>query len=120
MKTKGLSLVALFVLGTFTIFAANKTEKFEVSGKCGMCDTRIEKAAKSVEGVSAADWDLKTQMLEVSFDDTKTDVDKIQIAIAKVGHDTGKHKANDEVYDKLPACCKYERTPAKAKDKGKN
>lgn len=116
MKTKVLSLVALFVLGTFTLFAANKTEKFKVGGSCGMCDTRIEKAAKSVEGVTAADWDLKTQILEVSFDDTKTDVDKIQIALAKVGHDTDKHKAKDEVYNKLPGCCKYERTPAKTDD----
>ncbi len=113
MKTKVLSLVALFVLGTFTLFAANKTEKFKVGGSCGMCDTRIEKAAKSVEGVTAADWCLKTQILEVSFDDTKTDLDKIQIAIAKVGHDTEKHKAKDEVYNKLPGCCKYERISAK-------
>lgn len=36
-------------------------------------------------------------------------MDDIQKAIAKVGHDAGKHKASDEVYDRLPGCCKYER-----------
>lgn len=54
MRTKVLSLVALFVMGAFTVFAGNKTEKFKVYGNCGMCESRIEKAAKGVEGVSKA------------------------------------------------------------------
>ena len=49
MKTRVVSLVVLFVLGTFTVFAAEKTEKFKVKGNCGMCEKRIEKAAKAVE-----------------------------------------------------------------------
>jgi mercuric ion binding protein len=109
MRTKVLSLVALFLLGAVSVFAGNKTEKIEVKGNCGMCETRIEKAAKSVEGVSKADWNKETKKLEVVFDDTKTDLDKVEIAIAKVGHDTPKHKATTEVYDKLPGCCKYDR-----------
>ena len=110
MKTKILSLVALFTLGAFTVFAGNKTEKIKVKGECGMCETRIEKAVKAVEGVSKADWDKETKILEVSFDDAKTTADKIEIAVAKVGHDTPHHKADDEVYEKLPSCCHYDRT----------
>ena len=53
-----------------------------------MCEARIEKAAKSVEGVSKADWNKDTKMMEVTFDDAKTNVDKVETAIAKVGHDT--------------------------------
>ena len=109
MKTKVLSLVALFMLGAVSLFAGNKTEKIEVKGNCGMCESRIEKAAKSVDGVSKADWDKETKKLEVTFDDTKTDLDKVEVAIAKVGHDTPKHKATTEVYDKLPGCCHYDR-----------
>jgi len=44
MKTKILSLAALFIMGTFTVFAANKTEKIKVHGNCGMCEKRIKKA----------------------------------------------------------------------------
>ncbi|MBT3385183.1 MAG: ATPase [Prolixibacteraceae bacterium] len=109
MKTKVLSLVALFVMGIFTVFAGNKTEKINVKGNCGMCETRIEKAALSVDGVSKAAWDKKTKKLEVVFDDAKTNVDKVEVALAKVGHDTKNHKASAEVYDKLPGCCKYDR-----------
>ena len=109
MKTKVMSLVALFVMGAFTVFAGNKTEKFEVKGNCGMCETRIEKAALSVDGVSKAAWDKETKKLEVVFDNAKTNVDKVEVAVANVGHDTKNHKAKDEVYNKLPGCCKYDR-----------
>jgi periplasmic mercuric ion binding protein len=109
MKTKVLSLVALFMMGAFTVFAGNKTEKIKVSGNCGMCETRIEKAVNGVEGVSKADWNKDTKMLEVTFDDAKTSTDKIEKAIAKVGHDTPHYKAADDVYKNLPGCCHYDR-----------
>jgi copper chaperone CopZ len=110
MKTKVLGLVVMFVLGTLTVFAAEKTEKFAVKGNCGMCEKRIEKAALSVDGVSKADWNKETKKIDVTFDDTKTDVQKVQMAIAKAGHDTDLHKATDEVYNELPGCCKYDRS----------
>ena len=113
MKTKVMSLVVMFVFGTFMVFAADKTEKFEVKGNCGMCEKRIEKAALSVDGVSKADWSKETKKLEVVFDDAKSDVHKVHMAVAKVGHDTEMHKAKDEVYNKLPGCCKYDRAEAK-------
>ena len=110
MKTKiSLSLLMLLALG-FSAFAQNvKTEKFEVKGNCGMCKARIEKAASSVDGVKSADWDVETKMTEVTFNPDKTDIHKIHMAIAKAGHDTGMHKASNEVYEKLPGCCKYDR-----------
>ncbi len=113
MKTKVLSLVVMFVFGTFTVFAEGKTEKIEVKGNCGMCEKRIEKAALAVSGVSKADWSKETKKLDVTFDDAKTSADKIEVAIAKVGHDTPHHKATTAVYDKLPGCCKYDREEAK-------
>lgn len=118
MKAKVLSLVSMFLLGTSLVFAQAKTEKFEVTGNCGMCETRIEKAAKSLDGVTTANWVQETKMLTVAFDSTKTTVHKIQMAIAKVGHDTPMHKAKDEVYNALPGCCKYDRTEVKKEDAG--
>jgi len=110
MKTRILSIVLVLGLSTLSLLGqAVKTEKFEVGGKCGMCKTRIEKAASSVDGVSSAAWDKETKMLEVSFNPEKSDVHKVHLAVAKVGHDTKMHKAADEVYDELPGCCKYDR-----------
>lgn len=110
MKTKAIYLTMVIALmGITTLFGQTKTEKFHAYGSCGMCETRIEKAAKSVDGVTSAEWDKKTQMVEVAFDASKTDLHKIQEAIAKVGHDTDMHKADDKTYNALPGCCKYDR-----------
>ena len=119
MKTKVLSLVTLIMFGVVAAYAGNKVEKVKVYGNCGMCKARIEKAAKSVDGVATANWDKKTKMIELVFDDSKTDVHKVEFAIAKAGHDTQMHKATDEAYNKLPGCCQYERakTGMKMNDK---
>lgn len=84
-------------------------EMFNVSGNCDMCKERIEKAAKSVNGVKSATWDEKTKKIHVEFDSMKTDLSTIQKAIAKAGHDTEKYKADDQTYNALPGCCQYDR-----------
>jgi copper chaperone CopZ len=109
MNTKVLSLVVMFALGSFAVFAGEKTEKIEVNGNCGMCKTRIEKAAKSLKGVSSADWDSETKIMEVSYDDIKASTQQIQTAIAMAGHDTDLFSANDKKYAELPGCCQYQR-----------
>lgn len=110
MKSKlfiTLTLVLAFGLGLSA--QTLKTEKIKVYGNCGSCEKRIDKAAKSVEGVSKASWDSETMMLEVTYDSAKTSVEKIQTAVASVGHDTDAAKADDKTYSKLPGCCKYDR-----------
>ena len=80
---------------------------FYVGGSCGMCKERIEKTAKSVDGVIGAVWVLEDQELHLDFDPNKTSADEVAKAIALVGHDTEKFKAEDSVYNALPACCFY-------------
>lgn len=110
MKTRLLSLVMVIGLSTISLFAqSEKTDKFEVAGNCGMCETRIEKAANAVEGVSSSDWDKETKLIKVTYNPDKSDINKVHMSIAKAGHDTKMYKAEDSVYDKLPGCCKYER-----------
>lgn len=111
-------ILAIVVLAAFGVTSAaqataktsgqQKTETFKVWGKCDMCKTRIEKAVKA-EGVTSANWDLKTQMLAVTFDPSKTSVELLSKKLASVGHDTEKFKAPDDVYAKLPDCCHYDR-----------
>jgi len=116
MKTRLLSITAVLLLTVVSVSAqTEKKEKFIVAGNCGMCETRIEKAANAVEGVTAADWNKETKMLEVTFKSEKADTKAVQKAVAAVGHDTESFKAEDAVYDKLPACCKYERMADKSK-----
>lgn len=88
---------------------AVKTESFKVWGNCETCKNRIETAVKE-EGVTSASWDQKTKLLAVTFDPEKTSQDALSKKLASVGHDTEKFKAPDEVYAKLPSCCKYDRS----------
>lgn len=83
--------------------------EFKVSGKCGMCKKRVEKAAMSIAGVKTANWDKTTKIIKIVISDNKITQDVISKAIAAVGHDTGFDKADDKVYDALPDCCHYER-----------
>jgi copper chaperone CopZ len=85
---------------------ASKTGTFKVSGNCGMCKTRIEKAAK-VDGVSKAEWDSQSKLLSLTYDPSKVKTDDVLKKIAAVGHDNEKYKAEQSVYDNLPGCCKY-------------
>lgn len=107
---KKVVLMAIFCLGMLAVNAQNiKTIKIDVAGNCGMCKARIEKAVKTLDGIQTADWNKDTKVLTVAFNETKTDLTKIQTVVAGVGHDTKAIKAKDEVYNNLHGCCKYER-----------
>jgi copper chaperone CopZ len=82
------------------------TATFQVSGVCGMCKARIE-GALDVKGVKFASWSSESQEVTVVYKPGQITEDALHARIAAVGHDTGKVKAKDEVYAKLPGCCKY-------------
>lgn len=84
-----------------------KTITFFVDGLCGMCKKRIETAAKTVEGVDAADWDVESRILTLFTSQVELEATVIHQAVLAVGHDTESLKASDEAYDKLHAFCKY-------------
>jgi Cu(I)/Ag(I) efflux system membrane fusion protein len=76
-------------------------------GACEMCKERIEQAAKDVEGVIDASWDLDSKQLQLTYDEGKTSLEAVSRAVATAGHDTESDKADDETYNALPPCCQY-------------
>lgn len=88
------------------------TGNIRVAGNCEMCQARIEKAALSHPGVFSAAWSKDTKMLAVGYDYAATSPEAIEKAIANIGHDTEHHRAHEETYNNLPACCHYERIEA--------
>ena len=107
--------IFLFLFFILTSISAqnekNKKSNFEVIGNCEICKKRIEKAALSLKGVKMANWDIPSNILSVTYNSNKISPDKIQSAVADVGHDTPSFKAPDNVYNELPICCIYERKP---------
>lgn len=87
--------------------AGTSHAEFRVEGLCEMCKERIETTAMSVKGVESASWSLENKILHLAFNKSLTSLETVQKAIAKAGHDNGKYKAPEEVYNSLPACCLY-------------
>ena len=100
-------VICLMALANLS-FAQSVTETFKVSGNCGMCKAKIEKAAKAA-GASAAEWDSDSKDLKVTYNSSSTNTAKIQKKIAEVGYDNAGATASKESYEKLHGCCKYER-----------
>ncbi|MBP6432772.1 MAG: cation transporter [Ferruginibacter sp.] len=110
MKSLSIFAAILFSLFTSNLFAQTsvKKETIKVWGNCGMCKSKIEKAAKKA-GAKTASWNEETKELKVSYSAKKTSNQKIQEAVAGVGYDTQDFTADDKVYNNLHGCCQYER-----------
>lgn len=83
--------------------------QLKVSGNCVMCKKRIEKAAKGVQGVTSANWDVTTKVVHLNFDSEATSKQAVSKAIAAAGHETELDTASSAAYDALPACCLYKQ-----------
>lgn len=108
--------------------------KFWVSGDCNGCKMRIEKAM-DVKGVKYASYDLKTNMLTVTYNSKHITEDKIHTLLHDVGHQTkkaascadGKSAECGAKGENGDACCsdkskskgKKDSKDAKAKSAGK-
>lgn len=110
MKTLKILSIAFIctVISTSLIAQKTKTETFKVSGECGMCEKKIEKAAKTA-GASYAEWNKETKVITVKYNSTTSNLAKIQKSIADAGYDNAGIKATPDAYDKLDECCKYDR-----------
>ena len=113
MKTIRIFSITVLLMAIASLaFAQTKEESFKVSGNCGMCKSKIEKAAKSA-GATYALWDKDTKIITIKYDNASTNTAKIQEKIAEVGYDNAGFKATDDAYNKLHGCCKYERQTVK-------
>lgn len=110
---KSILLIAAIFAASITTVKAQinkaKTETVKVFGNCGMCETNIEDAANE-KMISNATWDKESKMATIKYDSEKTTLDAVLKNIALAGYDNQNFLAPDDAYNKLPACCKYERT----------
>jgi cation transport ATPase len=87
-----------------------KTATIKVAAECHMAGNSIEKAASSVEGIKSASYNEERNELTVKYNVFKKDaVEAVHRKIAAAGFDTEQFKASDSAYEKLPACCRYQR-----------
>ena len=89
-----------------TIFDNKTTQIALPSMVCNSCVTKVEKALKKVEGVIDYSVSLDNKNASVTYDDSITSLEKIEVAITKAGYDANDKKADRDAFDNLPGCCK--------------
>lgn len=112
---KPISLIIFMILFSYIhVMGQSNTMKmdtFKVYGNCGMCKKTIEQAAMSVKGVKQATWNIKSGIIEVTYNPKNVELLSIKKAIAAKGYDSDECRAPNEVYNNLHGCCQYDRPP---------
>ncbi|MBM2813334.1 MAG: MerP protein [Ignavibacteria bacterium] len=112
-----IATIAIFASVSYTNAQENVQDKaqpliieaqIKTSAVCDMCQSKIEKALKKVDGVQEANLNVDTKIATVKYESEKTDIDKLRATIAKVGYNADEVKADEKAYNKLPKCCKSE------------
>ena len=82
------------------------TTSFWVASVCSQCESIIEKAMDT-KGVVAADYNMETQKLTVTYNSKKVSEDQLHVLLNEAGYDTEKSKCTEEQYLRTPGCCRY-------------
>lgn len=85
-----------------------KTATVKIFGNCAICKATIERAG-NLKKIASVDWNKDTKMATITYDAKKTNEDEILKRIALVGYDNPKFLAPEDIYNKLPECCQYDR-----------
>ena len=91
-----LSTIALLVWASSLIAEKLGSTTIQIKGDpCEDCISQIEKTVVKVEGVKTIKICPKSKKAKIEYDESKTDVKKLEAAIAAVGFDAGDTKAKN-------------------------
>ncbi len=109
-----LILIAMVFIVSISLAQKNyDTLQVQTSAICETCKTKIEKDMSFEKGVKSTSLNLDSKVLTVIYDASKTDSQKIRVAITKTGYDADSLKADSKAYKHLPDCCKNPETHSK-------
>lgn len=101
------TLLAVSISGTAQMPKIQKAVIKTPTAACEECKNIIEKIAPQyLDGLVKMTVNFKTKLTQVSWYPDRTNIEEIKTAIANAGFDADDVTANEEVYKKLPICCK--------------
>ena len=74
--------------------------------QCGMCISSIENTLNEVEGIDRIRVDLKKLNVMVKHNTEKISLQEIEQLITMSGYQANNKKANFDIYNQLPMCCR--------------
>ncbi|QJX47870.1 heavy-metal-associated domain-containing protein [Hymenobacter taeanensis] len=86
--------------------ATTEQVQFKTSAVCDMCKARLEKSMAYEKGVQAANLDVPSKVLTVTYRPEKTTPAALRTAVQRTGYDADELTADTRAYNKLPDCCK--------------
>jgi mercuric ion binding protein len=87
MKKSLLTAAAALVVSATSAWAAPRTVVLAVSQMtCSACPITVKKALRKVDGVTKVDVSLEKQQAVVTYDDTKTNVERLIKATTDAGY----------------------------------
>ncbi len=103
---KLIGLIALILISCSGIKAQIIEAQIKTSGQCEHCKETLEKNLRFEKGVKKVEFNIESHIIKVKFDQAKTTIKNIQIAITKLGYYADSLLADPKAYEKLNACCK--------------
>ncbi|ALM50660.1 hypothetical protein AMR72_02330 [Flavobacterium psychrophilum] len=73
---------------------------------CETCGPKFNQTILKEKGVQMVVLDEKAMTIKVTYNSKKTDLEKIKMAISKLGYDADEVKADTAAYASLDGCCK--------------
>lgn len=82
----------------------------QTNGTCQMCADRFKENVPFFKGVKTFSYDMKTAKLTINYDPSVTTPDQLRKEISKMGYNADNVQADPAAREKLPACCKGEKS----------
>ena len=73
---------------------------------CETCGMKFKTEMLKIKGVRAYELDDENMTFTIFYNEKKTDLQTIKVAISKLGYDADEVKADPEAYESLDDCCK--------------
>ena len=109
MKTiKTVSILSLLIFAfSYSISAQDlQSVKIKTSAQTELCKEKIENTLAYEKGVKDVELNLKTKVVTVKYNESKTNYENLLAAITKIGYNADDVKADKKAYSKLPDECK--------------
>ena len=106
MKTKIIFIAVFSLLFMNGLLKKKKKVLFSVNMDCEKCQKKIEKNIAFEKGVKAIDVKLDEKTVAVTYDDSKTDVAKLQKGFKKIGYEAVEVKSKCCSGKSEADCCK--------------
>ena len=106
MKNYIIKLICILSLISFGVNAQITKAVIKTSGVCETCKETLEHNLKFEKGIKTVNFDVDSKLLSVQFDQKKTNINAIRVAITKIGYDADSLAADPKAYNKLKNFCK--------------